>query len=153
MFSDEARSIHSILYGDIGSGKSRLITALATTDAYRRVKGMSPRGFAVLDNQEDLFNDVFDRLALMAQDHPTLYDLVHIVDPTNPEWSVKYNPLELMPWESPLAKAQHLANVFANLFGDDTTTNVRQYRVSKYSFLPLTPIRILALEGAGVPDR
>ena len=137
VFSDEARSKHSVLYGDIGSGKSRLITALAATDAFRRVKGLSPRGFAVLDNQEDLFNDIADRLALMAQDYPALYDFVHIVDPTNPKWSVKYNPLELMPWETADAKAQHLANVFANLFGDDTTTNVRQYRVSKYTFLPL----------------
>ena len=45
----------------------------------------------------------------MALECDRLYDLVYVIDPTNTNWSVKYNPLELMPWETPQAKASQKA--------------------------------------------
>lgn len=143
---DEARVHHMALYGDIGTGKSRLIIALASYDAFRRVTGVSPRGFALLDNQEDLFTDVFDRLALLALECRQLYELVYIIDPTNEVWSIKYNPLELMPWETPTAKANQLAMYFMYLFNDDPNVHVRQYKVTSLSFLALILARKTLLD-------
>ena len=89
VWPDEARPRQAVLFGGIGAGKSRLITALASSDAIRRVAGVHARGFALLDNQEDLFHDIFDRRALLALEFDQLYDLVYVIDPTNRAWSVK----------------------------------------------------------------
>ena len=137
VWPDEARPRMGVLYGGIGTGKTQLVTALASFDAFKRVAGLSPRGFALLDNQEDLFNSVFDRLALLALIYPALYDLVYIIDPTNKDWSIKYDLCELQPWETPEAKSSQLALDFMYLFEDDPKIHVRQYRITSLSFLAL----------------
>ena len=89
----------------------------------------------------DLYRNLRARLAMMALVFPKLEKLVYLIDPTNPDWSVRYNPLELKKGESPEKLADRLAYGVTTIYHDDPRVTVRLYRVLKHSLLALIMAR------------
>src|SRR5579859_2668678 len=145
-FPDAARSRHAIVFGGTGVGKSRFLEALALQDILQRVTCHSTRGVAVIDPHGDMIRNLRARLAILAQHFPQLNDLLVIIDPSQPRWTVRFNPLELQPGEVPERKADSLANLVTTIYHEEPTKVVRMYRVSYHAFLALI------LAGKNLPD-
>src|SRR5579859_6408252 len=120
-FPSAARARHAVVFGGTGVGKSRFLESLVIQDALQRVTGHSTRGVAVVDVHGDLLRNLRARLAIMARYFPELENLVVIIDPTNPNWTVRYNPLELLPGEIAERKADNLANLVTTIYHEDPT--------------------------------
>lgn len=139
-FPDIARSTHIALYGGTGAGKTRLLEGMAIQDIVRRVNEKHPRGVCVIDPHGDLFNNLYNRIALASLKYKKLYDLVCIIDPTRETWSVKLDPLEirgLRRGQTPESHYEQLATDFTYLFHDDPNVHVRQHLVSTHLFWAL----------------
>lgn len=137
---DKARSTHIALYGGTGAGKTRLLEGMVIQDIVCRVNEKHPRGVCVIDPHGDLFNNLYDRLALAALKYPKLYDLIYIIDPTKESWSVKLDPLEILhlrKGQTPESHYEQLATDFTYLFHDDPNVHVRQHLVSTHLFWTL----------------
>src|SRR5687767_13755503 len=90
-FADAARGRHALFLGGTGAGKSRCFESIVVMDTLRRIKGLSDRGLMVIDVHGDLTQNLRSRLALMALEYPELHEMVYLIDPANPNWSVRYN--------------------------------------------------------------
>lgn len=146
VFADRARSRHFVLYGGTGAGKSRFLEALMVGDVIRRLTGASPRGAGLIDVVGDLYRNVRARLALLRPHFPRIDRLLYLVDPINPSWTVKYNPLEPKLGSVPERIADRLAYGVTTLYHDDPNVVVRMYRVLTHSFWALS------LSGRSLPD-
>jgi hypothetical protein len=135
---DEALKRHSLVMGLPGVGKSMLLIILTLVIAIRRVTGRTKGGLCVIDVTTDLFVQTRSRLSLLAARFSELYKLVILIDPTNPNWSVRYNPLELRPGEVPELKAKALTDLIIAVGRDDPSIVVRMKRVAYYTFLALS---------------
>lgn len=148
---DDARSRHCFSIGGTGAGKTRLIELVATGDVYRRLRGRSDRGWLIFDTQGDLYRNMRARLALLglaaAEHGSTMLDkLLYLIDPTNEEWGVAYDLLQLRWGEEPGRKARLLTEVVLSLYEDDPFIVVRLKRVLRHTFLALI------LAGKSLPD-
>ena len=136
-FPDAARGRHTFLLGGIGAGKSRFIEGLVVQDVVRRLTDKSGRGVGVIDVHGDLYENLRARLALVALRLPELSRILYLLDPTLPNWTIKYNPLELRPGELPERKADLLASIVTAVFQDDPTIVTRMRWLLWHAFLTL----------------
>ena len=81
--SERQRSMHTYVIGQSGMGKSKALETWIMQDI------LAGRGVGVIDPHGDLFNHL---TAFLAK-HPELWAKVILIDPTDPIWSVGFNPL------------------------------------------------------------
>jgi len=148
---DSIRRKHIICYGETGAGKTTLLERLIWTDLVRRLTGKSQRGVAVVDVIGDLSRNFLARAALLRRqltvEHRRLLDqILYIVEPKRPGWTVAYDPFEVRPGESPESRADHLSAAVSVMYHDDPTLTVRQKRVIKHAALALI------IRGKGLRD-
>jgi DNA replication protein DnaC len=109
------REQHFYIVGGSGRGKTKLIEHLIRQDINRGA------GFAVIDPHQDLIDNI--KIYLTEKWGPSSEKItsdVVLIDPTDPEKTVNFNPLELIPGADPVALAEGLTGTFKKIWGDDS---------------------------------
>src|SRR5918992_625131 len=108
------RAIHMYVIGASGSGKTKFIEFPIQQDI------KLGNGFGIVDPHGDLIDENIGFLAeYYDQTHDdSIFDRVVIVDPTDPKFTVEFNPLEILPGVEPIEQAQELVMVFKSMWPD-----------------------------------
>ncbi len=107
----EARDTHFYVIGASGSGKTKFLESLAKQDIENGL------GFGVIDPHGDLTEDIKGYLSLL-KDEEFLRKNVVLIDPTNTERVVAFNPLEITKGESAASIASELTEAFKKIWHD-----------------------------------
>lgn len=111
--SQEARDTHFYVIGASGSGKTRFLETLIKQDIENDL------GFGVIDPHGDLTEDIKGYLYIFHKDNPEfLQENVVLIDPTNKEKVVAFNPLEITKGESAASIASELTEAFKKIWHD-----------------------------------
>lgn len=111
---------HQAYYGQTRTGKSRYMRHIFQCVIEARLAGVSNAGAIAFDVHDNaLFRDLQGWLALMALDCPEIHDWYIPIDPTNPNWTVRYNPFELSGGQLPEELASVLASTIMRVWGGD----------------------------------
>jgi hypothetical protein len=108
------RAIHMYVIGTSGSGKTKFLEFPIQQDI------RLGNGFGIIDPHGDLIDETIGFLAqYYDQTHDdSIFDRVVIVDPTDPKFTVAFNPLEILPGVEPIEQAQELVMVFKSMWPD-----------------------------------
>lgn len=120
---EEDRSTHVYVIGSSGVGKSK---ALATWILDDIKKG---RGCGVIDPHGDLIRDIIS--------HLPRFDNVILVDLTDPEYIVGFNPLEVTYGVDPFTQTLELSEVFRKIWNLDEATSPRLLEILRNSVYTL----------------
>jgi len=100
------RFLHAYCVGGTGSGKTKFLEFPIQQDIENHW------GFGVISPHSDLITDIKGFLACYAEQHgKEIFDRVVLIDPTDPKYTVLFNPLELLPGVSPEKQAQEFTTV------------------------------------------
>lgn len=111
--SQEIRDTHFYVIGASGSGKTRFLETLAKQDMENGL------GFGVVDPHGDFTEDIKGYLYFFHKNNPEfLHDRVVLIDPTNKEKVVAFNPLEITKGESAASIASELTEAFKKIWHD-----------------------------------
>jgi excisionase family DNA binding protein len=113
--ADEDRATHFYVIGATGTGKTKFLEFLISQDIR---KG---NGFGVIDPHGDLVEDIKGFLAgsyKKKQDHSLLSEKVVLIDPTDPDFTVTFNPLEKLPNISVPEQVSELISAFKKIWSD-----------------------------------
>ena len=102
---------HAYLVGGTGTGKSRLLRLLAEQDI------AAGHGLCLIDPHGDLCEALVAYLATLPGGHPALARAV-LIDPTDREWAVGFNPLQVPPGDDLYPHVLELLTVFRKLWAD-----------------------------------
>lgn len=109
------RATHTYVVGATGTGKTRFLQFLIWQDV------MSGHGFGIVDPHGDLVEDVKGLLAghyWLDDDVESITNRVVIVDPTDPKYTVTFNPLERVHGVSVAEQAGELVSSFRKIWSD-----------------------------------
>lgn len=89
-WSDEIRRMQALLLGQSGSGKTTLLLNIIAQDVHRVVRGNHRIPMVIVDGKGDkkFLKAVMSEVAAAGRTHQ-----LRILDPSQPEISVRYNPL------------------------------------------------------------
>ncbi len=111
--SQEVRDTHFYIIGASGSGKTKFLESLVKQDMENGL------GFGVIDPHGDLTEDIKGYLHLLHKDDPEfLQENIVLIDPTNKEQVVAFNPLEITKGESAASIASELTEAFKKIWHD-----------------------------------
>ena len=137
--AEKDRSTHFYVVGATGTGKTKFLEYLIQQDIE---KG---NGFGVIDPHGDLIEDVKGFLILRySPDEPELTDKVILIDPTDPTYTVTFNPLEKMPGVPLAEQANELICAFRKIWSD--SWGVRMEDLLRNSLIALGEARLTLLE-------
>ena len=105
---EKDRRVHFYVVGASGAGKSKFLGFLIRQDIR---KG---NGFGVIDPHGDLIEDVKSYLAL-ALSKNELEEKVILIDPTDEDYTVAFNPLEKIDGVSPAEISAELVSAFKKI--------------------------------------
>jgi len=131
---DRTTAIHVI--GQPGCGKSRALESWAWQDI------CAGNGIAVIDPAGDLFEHLLVRLAT----RPDLWARVVIIDPCDPEWLVRLNPLTAMRGSNASRIALFMTDVVVRLWKLDATQAPRAVWLMTNTFLALAALNLTLLD-------
>lgn len=107
------RATHFYVIGASGSGKTKFLEYLILQDIE---KG---NGFGVIDPHGDLIEDIKGILSLHYNpDDEEIKDKIVFIDPTDPSFTVTFNPLEKLPSVSISEQANELIGSFRKIWSD-----------------------------------
>ena len=108
------RAIHMYVISASGSGKTKFLEFPIQQDI------KLGNGFGIIDPHGDLIEETKGFLvAYYQQTHDeSIFDRVVIVDPTDPNYTVAFNVLEILPGVAPIEQAQELIMVFKRIWAD-----------------------------------
>jgi len=112
---EKDRNTHFYVIGATGTGKTKFIEYLIQQDI------ATGNGFGVIDPHGDLIEDIKGFLANHLEDHisqDAFLDRIVLIDPTDPEYSVIFNPLEKMSNVSVAEQASELVSSFRKIWSD-----------------------------------
>lgn len=112
--AEKDKATHLYVIGATGTGKTKFLEFLIQQDIE---KG---NGFGVIDPHGDLIEDVKGFIAChyhYSQD-PGILDRVVLIDPTDPEFTVTFNPLEELPNVSVAEQVSELIAAFRKIWRD-----------------------------------
>jgi hypothetical protein len=112
--NEKDRATHVYVIGATGTGKTKFLEFLIQQDIE---KG---NGFGVIDPHGDLIEDVKGFLACYHgyyQDEE-IFERVVLIDPTDPHFTVTFNPLEKLPNVSVAEQAGELVSSFRKIWSD-----------------------------------
>jgi len=104
------RATHFYVIGASGTGKTRFLEYLIQQDI------KNGEGFGVIDPHGDLIEDIKGWLYIFS--NKTLEDDVVLIEPTEPEKTVTFNPLEQIKGVSSEEQAGKLVEVFKKIWWD-----------------------------------
>jgi excisionase family DNA binding protein len=113
--ADEDRATHFYVIGATGTGKTKFLEFLISQDIR---KG---NGFGVIDPHGDLIEDIKGFLTgsfREDQNHTLLSEKVVLIDPTDPDFTVTFNPLEKLPNISVPEQVGELISAFKKIWSD-----------------------------------
>ena len=111
--SQEARDTHFYVIGASGSGKTKFLESLIKQDIENGL------GFGVIDPHGDLTEDIKGYLYALNKDNPEfLQQRVVLIDLTNTEQIVTFNPLEITKGEDADSIALELTGAFEKIWID-----------------------------------
>ena len=84
----KALESHAYLVGGTRTGKSRLLRLLIEQDID------AGHGLCVIDPHGDLHEELVTYVATLPANHKALKKVI-LIDPTDPDWAVGFNPLEV----------------------------------------------------------
>ncbi len=109
--AEKDRATHFYIIGATGSGKTKFIEYLIRQDIE---KG---NGLGIIDPHGDLVSDIKGYLSTQyGRQH--LSDKVILVDPTDPDYTVTFNPLEIAPGVSITEQVNELISAFRKIWSD-----------------------------------
>jgi hypothetical protein len=108
------RAIHMYVIGASGSGKTKFLEFPIQQDV------KLGNGFGIIDPHGDLIEETKGFLVEYYQktQDESIFDRVVIVDPTDPNYTVAFNVLEILPGVAPIEQAQELISVFKRIWAD-----------------------------------
>jgi hypothetical protein len=133
----EALEAHAYLAGGTRMGKSRLLRLLIEQDID------AGHGLCLIDPHGDLYEELVTYLATLPSDHPALAKTI-LIDPTNDDWAMGFNPLEVLPGEEIYPHVLELLTVFEKLWGD--SWGARMEDLMRNSFITLAEHGLTLLE-------
>lgn len=129
------RSNHFYVIGATGTGKTKLLEYFIQQDIDIE------NGFAVIDPHGDLIEDIKGFLVLRYNaDSLDISERVVLLDPTDPDYTVTFNPLERTPGVPAAEQANELISAFKKIWAD--SWGVRMEDLLRHS--------LIALEEAGL---
>ncbi len=109
----EYRLAHFYVVGGTKTGKTKFLESIAEQDI------VNGEGFGVIDAHGDLTEDLKGLLYLSKRDEPEfLTNNVILIDPTDEEQTVSFNPLELLEGMKPHLLAEQLVMAFKKIWAD-----------------------------------
>lgn len=110
---EEDRATHLYVIGATGTGKTKFLEYLIQQDIGKR------NGFGVIDPHGDLIEDIKDLLLFYySPDDSEISEKVILIDPTDPVYTVTFNPLEKIPNVSISEQANGLVSSFKKIWSD-----------------------------------
>jgi len=107
------RDIHFYVIGASGTGKTKFLQFLILQDIE---KG---NGFAIIDPHGDLIEDIKGILSLHYKpDDKEIAEKVVLIDPTDPDFTVTFNPLEKLPGVSVAEQVNELVGSFRKIWSE-----------------------------------
>ena len=107
------RATHLYIIGATGTGKTKFLEFLIQQDIE---KG---NGFGVIDPHGDLIEDIKGLLTLHYDpEEKEILEKVILIDPTDPEFTVTFNPVEKQPNVSISEQANELVSAFRKIWSD-----------------------------------
>ena len=109
------RSTHLYVIGATGTGKTKFLEFLIAQDIEQG------NGFGVIDPHGDLIEDIKSILAIRyhaRRDEREISERTILVDPTDPDHTVIFNPLEKLPNTSAAEQAAELVGCFRRIWAD-----------------------------------
>ncbi len=109
------RATHLYVIGATGTGKTKFLEFLIQQDIE---KG---NGFGVIDPHGDLVEDIKGFLACRYKDYgdkKEISEKVVLIDPTDPNFTVTFNPLEKIPGVSIAEQVNELIGAFKKIWSD-----------------------------------
>ena len=107
------RLTHFYIIGATGTGKTKLLEYLILQDIKKR------NGFGVIDPHGDLIDDIKGYLIFRyGESDAAISDQIVLIDPTDPNFTVTFNPLEKTPGISAAEQVNELVNAFKKIWSD-----------------------------------
>lgn len=107
----QERRAHMAVFGATGSGKSNLLLDVIMQDL------AAGRGCCLIDPKGDLVEDVLAALTAVPEERwPALAADVILLDPSDPDCRVAFNPLEVSSYGSPARQRQEMVSVFRKIW-------------------------------------
>ena len=111
--ADKDRITHFYVIGATGTGKTKFLEYLIKQDIDKR------SGFGVIDPHGDLIEDIKDLLLFYySPDDSEISEKVVLIDPTDPKYTVTFNPLEKLQNVSIPEQANGLVSSFKKIWSD-----------------------------------
>jgi len=138
--SNNDRNSHFYVIGSTGTGKSKFLQYLILQDI------LEGRGVGIIDPHGDLIEDVKILLAraFKGEFEESLADQVIIIDPTDPNQTVTFNPLEKLPGISAAEQANELVCSFKKIWAD--SWGVRMEDLMRNSLIALSEAELTLVE-------
>mgnify|MGYP000055855061 CR=1 FL=1 len=113
--AEEDRATHFYVVGATGTGKTKFLEFLILQDI------RNGKGFGVIDPHGDLVEDIKGFLAAEYthdSDEEKIKERVVLIDPTDQDFTVTFNPLEKLPGVSVPEQANELVSAFKKIWSD-----------------------------------
>jgi hypothetical protein len=137
--AEKDRATHLYVVGATGTGKTKFLEYLIKQDIE---KG---NGFGVIDPHGDLIEDVKGLLILQySPNDPEITDKVILIDPTDPIFTVTFNPLEKMDGVPLAEQANELICAFRKIWSD--SWGVRMEDLMRNSLIALGEAGLTLIE-------
>jgi hypothetical protein len=121
------RATHVYVIGATGTGKTKFLEYLIKQDIE---KG---NGFAVIDPHGDLVEDVKGFLILhYSPEDEEITDKVILIDPTDPKYTVTFNPLEKIPGISEAEQAGELVGALKTIWKDSWGARMEEMLINSF---------------------
>jgi hypothetical protein len=129
--AERDRATHLYVIGATGTGKTKFLEYLIQQDID---KG---NGFGVIDPHGDMIEDIKGFLACYHDYHRTeeIFNRVILIDPTDPDFTVTFNPLEKLHNVSVAEQAGELVSAFRKIWSD--SWGVRMEDLMRHSLIAL----------------
>jgi len=106
------RARHFYVIGATGTGKTKFLEYLIKQDLENGF------GFGVIDPHGDLIEDIKGLILFTLMDPQDRRSQVVLIEPTNPETTVSFNPLERIEGVSPEEQAAEVVEIFQKIWGE-----------------------------------
>ena len=134
---EKDRSTHFYVIGASGSGKTKFLEVLIRQDI------ANGHGFGVIDPHGDFIEDIKGFIACFA-DEEELRERVVIIDPSDPSFTITFNPLEKLPHVSISEQVNELISAFKKIWSD--SWGVRMEDLMRNSLIALGEAELTLVE-------
>ena len=136
--AEKDRATHFYVIGATGSGKTKFLESLIRQDIE---KG---NGLAVIDPHGDLVEDIKGFIDYYHGSDEDITGRIILVNPTDPEYTVTFNPLEKLPDVSVSEQVNELISAFRKIWSD--SWGVRMEDLLRNSLIALSEAELTLIE-------